>query len=109
MDFNADIFRDNIQSLVKSKGISVRRLALDTGITTATLSRYMTEKRVPDLQYVMRIATYFNVSLDWLLGISDDKYSILPEDARELAKLYEVASDSDRQIARAVLYKYKGR
>ncbi|MCD8294904.1 MAG: helix-turn-helix domain-containing protein [Clostridia bacterium] len=106
---NFDVFRDNLQSLIKSRGLSVRQFGIETGITSATLSRYMTEKRVPDLQYVMRIAAYFNVSIDWLVGFSDNKYSILPEEVREFATMYQVASEDDRTVVKAVLHKYKGK
>ncbi len=104
---NFDAFRDNLSSLLKSRGLSLRQFGMETGITSATLSRYMTEQRVPDLQYVMRIATYFNVSIDWLVGYSDKKYSVLPNEVSEFAQLYQIASEDDRRVVQAVLFKYK--
>lgn len=106
---NFQVFRDNLQSLVKSHGLTMRQFGIETGITSATLSRYLSETRVPDLQYVMRIAAYFNVSIDWLVGFSDNKYSLLPEGVREFATLYQIASEDDRKVVQAVLYKYKGK
>ncbi len=105
MDF--ETFRQNLDSLIKSRGISVRQFGIDIGITSATLSRYLTGNRVPDLQYIMKIATYFNVSIDWLVGFSTNRYSLLPEDVQQFASLYQIASDDDRKVVQAVLYKYK--
>ncbi len=107
MVFNCDFFRKNFSSLIETRGLSLRKFGMEVGITSATLSRYMTENRVPNLQYIMRIADYFNVSIDWLVGYSDKIYSVLPDDVHVFAKLYQTASEDDRRVVQAVLYKYK--
>ena len=65
LDYTA--FRENLSSLIASKGLMSKDLAAEIGATPATISRYVTNMRDPDLEYVYRIAKYFGVSIDWLL------------------------------------------
>ena len=60
MDYS--IFRDRINYLFNGRGLSIRGLAADLGISTPTLSRYLSGDRAPDLPYLLRIADYFHVS-----------------------------------------------
>lgn len=41
-------------------------------ITVSTYQRYEYGTRNPSLEILIKIATYFNVSTDYLLGLSDD-------------------------------------
>ena len=50
--------------------ISQRELAKKTGMTEATMSRYLSGSRIPKLTDAVRIARTLNVSLDYLSGIS---------------------------------------
>ena len=61
----------------------------------------------PELKYVVRLARYFGVSVDWLLGLSNDRYEALPAEVREFATLYALASPDDRTIVETVLKKYR--
>lgn len=83
--------------------------SLSDGInsTAATVSRYLSSSRAPDLEYVVRLAEYFGVPIDWLLGFGDDKYAPLPKDQQELLNLYAHATDDDRKVIHAVLNKYR--
>jgi transcriptional regulator with XRE-family HTH domain len=72
-----------------------------------SLSRYLNNHRDPELQYVMMFAQYFHVSIDWLLGFSDDRYELLQPEIRELVSLYSYASPDDRRVIEAVLSKYR--
>ena len=50
---------------------------------------------------------YFGVSVDWLLGLSNDRYEAVPTEVREFATLYALASPDDRTIVETVLKKYR--
>ena len=105
MDYS--IFKDRINCLFNGRGLSIRGLAADLGISTPTLSRYLSGDRAPDLPYLLLIADYFHVSIDWLLGIEDGREAI-KDDMHEIAHLYSIASLDDRHIVHAVLDKYRG-
>ena len=53
------------------------------------------------------MSDYFGVSVDWLLGLSNDRYEALPAEVREFATLYALASPDDRTIVETVLKKYR--
>jgi transcriptional regulator with XRE-family HTH domain len=47
-------------------------IATAAGISLRTYQRYESGERVPDTETLMKIADYFNVSTDYILGRSDD-------------------------------------
>lgn len=102
-----DYFRENLKSLTRSKGLLNKDLAAEIGTTPATISRYMTNNRDPEFINIYRIARYFGVTIDFLLGINDDKNTGFTMDARRVAKLYMRASDADQLVVRTLLKKYE--
>ena len=56
-----------LRELRKAKGISQLKLALDLNTNQNTISRYETGEREPGLVELIKIADYFNVSVDYLL------------------------------------------
>lgn len=105
LDFTA--FKKNLRDLIESRGIYVKDVAAEINVSTPTMSRYLQGVREPELKYVVRLARYFGVSVDWLLGIGGERYDALPTEAREMATLYSLASPDDRKIIEAVLNKYR--
>ncbi len=61
-----------LKSLRKAKKISQLKLALDLNMNQNSISRYETGEREADYDTLIKIADYFDVSLDYLLGRSDD-------------------------------------
>jgi len=100
-------FQENLRKLIESRGKMIKDVAMDNQMTPATLSRYLSGHRTPDLPYVVRLAEYFNVSVDWILGINGDKFEVLPKEIQEFAQLYSLASMDDRRVVQAVLNKYR--
>lgn len=56
-----------LKEIRKSKGISQLKLAMDLNMNQNTISRYETGEREPGLAELVKIADYFNVSIDYLL------------------------------------------
>lgn len=56
-----------LKELRKKKGISQLRLATELNTTQNTISRYETGEREPGIAELIKIADYFNVSVDYLL------------------------------------------
>ena len=57
---------------IKKRGITQLKLAMDLNISQNTISRYETGERDADYETLIRLADYFNVSLDYLLERTDD-------------------------------------
>ena len=56
-----------LKEIRKQKGISQLKLALDLNMSQNTISRYETGEREPGINELIKIADYFNVSVDYLL------------------------------------------
>lgn len=61
-----------LKEIRKAKGISQLKLAMDLHTTQNTISRYETGEREPGIAELIRIADYFNVSIDYLLDRTDN-------------------------------------
>jgi len=61
-----------LKELRKKKGISQLRLATDLNTTQNTISRYETGEREPGIYELIKIADYFNVSVDYLIGRTEN-------------------------------------
>lgn len=64
------IFR--LKELRQSRGISQVKLSMDLDMNQNTISRYETGKREADYDSLIKIANYFNVSIDYLFGRTDN-------------------------------------
>lgn len=64
-------FGERLRQLRKEKGISAEQLAEIMGINKSTISRYENGQRDPFMPFVQKIADYFNVSIDWMVGLSE--------------------------------------
>ncbi len=107
--FDYTIFQKNLRHIIDSSGKYQYAIAKEIGIEVPTLSRYLKGVRNPDLRYVVMLADYFHVSVDWLVGRSEDKYAALSDEVQEVADLYSVASQEDRMVVQALLNKYRSR
>ena len=58
----------NLKKIRKEKGISQLKLALDLNTSQNTISRYETGEREPGICELIKIADYFDVSIDYLVG-----------------------------------------
>ena len=72
-----DIY-ERVQYLAKNQGLSVRELGNKLNIGPTTL--YKWKKRTPKSDILIKVADYFGVSTDYLLGRSDDKYDLSPQE-----------------------------
>lgn len=63
---------EKIEDLIKLHNIDASTLALKTGISKATISDMIRDvEKGYDYRYFLKIARYFNVSTDYLLGLTD--------------------------------------
>ena len=61
-------FVENLKELIDEKNISVEELAKKVDITYSEIYRYMRKEYLPKLSNIIKIADYFNCSIDYLLG-----------------------------------------
>lgn len=66
---NMQIFKERLKALRGKR--SLQEVAHDLGISRATLGYYENGDRKPDIEVLLKIASYYNVSCDYLLGLTD--------------------------------------
>jgi len=62
-------FAKNLTSLMKENGTSQSQLAKVLNVKQQTISRYINGEREPDIDTILLIAKFFEVSTDYLLGL----------------------------------------
>ena len=62
-----------LKQLRKEKGVSQLKLALDLNMNQNTISRYENLEREADYETLIKFADYFSVTLDYLLGRTENK------------------------------------
>lgn len=68
-----ETFAKRIKELRENKGLSIRQLAAELKIGNNTISQYENCKRTPDIDICKLFAIFFNVSCDYLVGLSDNQ------------------------------------
>lgn len=61
-----------LKEIRKSKGISQLKLAMELNTNQNTISRYENGEREPGIHELIKIADYFNISIDYLLERTDN-------------------------------------
>lgn len=67
-------FIKNLSNLLEENDITQRELAEKINVTEVTISRYLSGERSPRIEIVSKIADFFGVTTDYLLGISVEKF-----------------------------------
>nr|WP_289038318.1 helix-turn-helix transcriptional regulator [uncultured Allobacillus sp.] len=71
MDKKNEIFGRRLKQCRKSIGKNQEQVAEQIGISRASYSHYENNHVEPDIDLIRRMADYFNVSSDYLLGRTD--------------------------------------
>ncbi len=69
------MIKEKLAYLRKKKNISQKQLADLLNVAPSTISMYENGKRTPNDEALKKIAGFFNVSIDYLLGYSTNKDS----------------------------------
>ena len=83
-------FSDILNDLIIDKGLSLRKLAEDSGISANQYSKYL-KGAVPTIPVAVRLANYFKHSVDYLFGLCDEDIYITKQnyDLSKFVNRYE--------------------
>ena len=60
-------FAENLKKLRKNKGVHQKEISKQLGISVSGYSLYETGQREPDIEKLIKLADYFNITIDELL------------------------------------------
>lgn len=72
------MFKENFIKLCNKKGVAPSKACRDVGLAPATFS-YWNEDSVPRQATLLKIADYFGVTVDYLLGKEDEKTTTITD------------------------------
>ena len=78
-------FSDRLRLLKDEKGVTLKEISEKLDITVPNLSYYM-KGREPNYDILIKIADYFNVTTDWLIGHTDEKNTVQGSIISEIEK-----------------------
>lgn len=70
---NSNNFGDNLKHLRKSNNLTQKELGSRIGLSKAVVSKYENGMGYPTFDVLVRIAQYFGVTTDYLLGVDTGK------------------------------------
>ena len=59
------------KQLRHEKAYTQERMAMEFNVSQTTISAYETGERLPDIHMLIKMANFFGVSSDYLIGLSD--------------------------------------
>lgn len=62
---------NRLKSLRETKGISQKELAESLNVSDVMVSMYEQDKKKPSLDTIAKMSDYFNVTVDYLLGLEE--------------------------------------
>lgn len=98
---------DTIKKLSEKRGKSVRQVAFDLGVSENYLYRLKGDKK-PTGAILEKIADYFNVSTDYLLGRSESVTNLSVDEALDHAMSFngKPISEHDREVVKSIVDAY---
>jgi len=95
---------ERLIQLRKEYKLTQQQLASKLKITRSALSLYELGKRYPDTKILSGIASFFNVSADYLIGISDIRNPYDQEFPKKASHIIDVSILPDEAIKQAEEY-----
>ncbi len=102
-DENIDfqLLASNIERLAQQAGVSRNKALIESGVGKDFITNMINKHQVPSLFKAVQLAKYFNVSIDYLLGIDTKHNKDVPTielsiDKKRLLEMYSMLSDMEK-------------
>jgi transcriptional regulator with XRE-family HTH domain len=68
---NMETFSVRLKDLREENNLTLKQLGNEIGVSDIAISRWENNKRTPNIDSLLALCKYFQVSADYLLGIED--------------------------------------
>lgn len=96
---------NRLKSLREERGLNQQKIAMDLQVSQASISKYELGKAEPDIGTILKLAEYFSVSTDYLLGITEVKRIVNSTEFNDIEiehiSLYQSLNDKQKEVATA--------
>lgn len=90
----------NLKKLRTEAGISQRELAENIGVSQQSINKYENHNIEPDIETLIRMAEFFDTSVDYLVGHSGIRRRIEPVNTYDLNREEAALMDGYRLLSR---------
>lgn len=94
---------DKLKELRKTNKITQQKIADKLNIPQTTYSNYEQGIRTPDNETLCRLADFYDVSVDYLLGRVEPAAEDMADDARMIARKYEKLTDKQKAFIQSAI------
>ncbi|MGF6356742.1 transcriptional regulator with XRE-family HTH domain [Paenibacillus sp. 4624] len=88
------IYAERLRKIRKDLKLSQLQVRDHTGINNKTLSGYEAGRNKPDYETLKVLCDYYGVTMDWVLGHTNNPHSQLTEAERDMVEKVELNDDS---------------
>lgn len=99
MPYDSKLFCKRLNECLKQKGIEQKMLAEKLGIHKGTVSSYFTGRAFPNPNALYEIARFFNISLDYLMGLTDEPKPLIPPEDEIYGEDYQFFRKTCRALS----------
>lgn len=96
----------NLRLLRQGKGISQQQLASALGLSQQSINKYENHNVEPDISTLIKMAQFFEVSVDYLIGNSHEPTEVLSSPSPEEQKLladYKQLNSKEKACIKTVM------
>lgn len=68
------VFAEQLKTLRKINGLTQKELAENVGVQQGAINKWESKQTEPNIEKLVKLADYFDVSLDYLMGGKNEKY-----------------------------------
>ena len=94
-------FGKRLQDLLLENNMTQKDLAGKLNVNRGSVSNWVTDRRFPDQNMLIRISEEFNVTIDYLIKGKEDEKEI--KEAKELYRLYSKLEDKDKYLVNSMM------
>lgn len=96
--FDNNVLGEKLRKLRKEKGVNQTEVATKTGIDRTSYSKYETGRVLPPISAIIKLADYYNVSIDYLCNRSPfSSQSVRTEYEERLLSLFRKADQGSQK------------
>ena len=113
IEVRGDDMVENLKKLRNQKGVSQQKLADTIEVSQQSINKYENHKIEPDIQTLIKLADYFETSVDYLIGHTDIDHVMeavasydLNEDEASLIGNYRKLSKKQKESIRLIMENY---
>lgn len=99
----SEIMGKRLKYLREKSGLQQKFVADKIGVKNNTLSGYESGNREPDSETLTRLADFYGVTTDYLLGRNEKKEAELDPEIRTLARDYKKLQPSDQELLKGLI------